>query len=79
MSNNKWHQVLSGLSGVVFATVHAAAAEEEEEEVTAASLQHLRMETLAMLSKSLFLFVILQQQQQFRGFHRRFRSNLELI
>lgn len=79
MSNNKWHQVLSGLSGVVFATVHADAAEEEEEEVTAASLQHLRMETLAMLSKSLFLFVILQQQQQFRGFHRRFRSNLELI
>lgn len=78
MSNNKWHQVLSGLSGVVFATVHADAAEEEEEEVTAASLQHLRMETLAMLSKSLFLFVILQQQQ-FRGFHRRFRSNLELI
>lgn len=65
MSNNKRHQVDSAPSGVIFrtgGTEHADAAEEEEEEVTAASLQHLRMETLAMLSKSPLSFRILQQR-----------------
>lgn len=64
MSNNKRHQVDSAPSGVIFrtgGTLHADAAEEEEE-VTAASLQHLRMETLAMLSKSPLSFRILQQR-----------------
>lgn len=63
MPNNEWHQVLSGLSGVIFGTgvtVHADAAEAEE--VIAASLQHLRMETLAILSRSLFFLKIPQQR-----------------
>lgn len=67
MPNNEYTRfpVVPQVSFGTGATVHADAAEEEEEEeeeVRAASLQHLRMQTLATLSKSLFFFEILQRR-----------------
>lgn len=85
MPNNEYTRFPVCHSQVSFgtgATVHADAAEEEEEEaeeVRAASLQHLRMQTLATLSKSLFFFSKFcsgVQQQSFLGFHRTFRCEL---
>lgn len=85
MPNNEYTRfpVVPQVSFGTGATVHADAAEEEEEEaeeVRAASLQHLRMRTLATLSKSLGVFFPKfcsgVQQQSFLGFHRTFRCEL---